>query len=353
MSWHPPLVEFFRKHLASDSFVRPHAKRVVEDCRTLLRSGVDWRKFEHQTPQTLHLETTNICNANCVFCAYQYQSGFREGRGVMSDRIFYQALCDYARMGGVTGRKEINFTPLAGEPLIDPHLIERAQLAAEFGFRTTFFTNGILLRHIDIDALLDAGVYRLVISTAPFDRESHERLYRTNGKYEDLRAGVQKLLKRRNQRHSPMVVSLQFRADVGLAEILRMPDFQRLILPHLRPEEVKNLYAQVRSFDNWGGQIKPGDLPAGMQIADAPLLKYRPCHWLFSPQVLYDGRVRACSGRFTARDLVKEDGLLVGDLRSQTLGEIWDGDALRDLRRDFERGTLPPVCQSCTMYRSA
>jgi hypothetical protein len=353
MSCHPPLVDFFRRLLASDSLRRPLARRVVVDCRTLLRSGVDWRKWEHATPRTLHIETTNICNANCVFCAYQYQSHFRKDRGVMSDGIFHQALRDYARMDGASGQKEIDFTPLAGEPFIDPQIIERAQLAAGFGFRTTFFTNGILLRHIDIDALLDSGVHRLVISTAPFDPEMHERLYRTNGKYEDLRAGVEKLLKRRNQRNSPMVVSLQFRADIGLEQIVRLPDCQQLILPHLRPEEVKHLCAQVRSFDNWGGQIKPGDLPAGMQIADAPLLKFRPCHRLFSLQVLYDGRVRACSGRFTARDLVKEDGMLVGDLRSQTLGEIWHGNALHDLRRHFERGTLPPVCQGCTMYRSA
>ena len=77
----------------------------------------------------------------------------------MTDEIFSQVLCDYARMGGATERKEINFTPLAGEPLTDPKIIERVQLASEFGFRATFFTNGILLHQMDIESLLNAGAH--------------------------------------------------------------------------------------------------------------------------------------------------------------------------------------------------
>ena len=33
----------------------------------------------------LSIETTNICNANCSFCAYQYQ---QRGTGTMSEKLF-------------------------------------------------------------------------------------------------------------------------------------------------------------------------------------------------------------------------------------------------------------------------
>jgi MoaA/NifB/PqqE/SkfB family radical SAM enzyme len=343
---HAVIVDFFRKRLASDSFVRPYAKRVVEDFRTLLRTPRDWTAFEQQTPKTL-------CNANCVFCAYQFQSRFRPGKGVMAEEIFEKALWDYQKMPwNGAKKKQINFTPLVGEPLVDPKIIERARRAKEMGFRVIFFTNGILLNRLDLESLLAAGVGQIVVSTAPFDRDSHERLYRSGGKYDDLRDGLQRLLTLRNQRNSATQVTILFRAHINLQKIMAQPDFQRLILPHLRPAEVKELYAQVGSFDSWGGQIKQADLPEGMHIAQAPRLKHRPCQWTFFLQVMYDGKVRACSCRFTGLEHKEEDGLFVGDIRQQTLEEIWRGPALRDLRRRFGRGELPRVCRACTMYRS-
>jgi hypothetical protein len=354
MARHVFLIDYLRRHLPSDSFIRPYAKRIVEDGRTLLRTPRNWEHLEIETPKTLFVETTNICNADCVFCAYQYQAGFRPGKGVMKPELFEKALRDYQKMPALKSgkQKQINFTPLVGEPLVDPHIIDRARRAKELGFRVTFFSNGILLNRIDLNALLDTQVETIAISTAPFDRESHELLYRTEGKYDDLCHGLEKLLKLRNERNSPTEISIYFRAHIDLKKILTLPDFQRMILPHLRPQEVENLYAQVGSFDTWGGQIKQSDLPNGMTIAHAPRLKYRPCQWTFFLQVMYDGRVRACSCRFTGREKNEEDGLFVGDIRENTLEVIWRGPNLHALRRRFGQGQLPRVCQSCTMYRS-
>src|SRR3954451_15826869 len=127
MAWHPPLIEFCRKRLATDSILRPYAKQIAEDGRTLLRSHRPWDGLANEVPATLFIETTNICNANCVFCAYQYQAGFRKGKGVMSDELFHKSLEDYRAMGGETSRKRINFPPLVGEPLVDPKIIKRAR----------------------------------------------------------------------------------------------------------------------------------------------------------------------------------------------------------------------------------
>jgi MoaA/NifB/PqqE/SkfB family radical SAM enzyme len=353
MPRHASIVDFFRKRLPSDSFIRPYAKRIVEDSRTLLRTSQDWTKLEKEVPKTLFVETTNICNANCVFCAYQYQAGFRPGKGVMSEEIFEKALGDYKAMGGPESlRKQIDFTPLVGEPLVDPKIVQRTRRAKEMGFRVKFFSNGILLNRINLEELLATGVEQISVSTSPFDRDDHELLYRSNGKYDDLVEGLQKLLVLRNKLNAPTKVNIQFRAHINLEQIKAQPDFQRLILPHLRPDEIDGLYAQVGGFDSWGGQIKQSDLPGAMRIAHPPRFKHRPCQWTFSLQVMYDGRVRACSCRFTGREQGEEDGLFVGDIQQQSLEEIWNGERIHELRRRFGRGDLPRVCQSCTMYRS-
>ena len=47
-------------------------------------------------PFELHLELTNLCNANCVFCPYQFQE--RE-TGFMSDEVFHKAVADFVASG--------------------------------------------------------------------------------------------------------------------------------------------------------------------------------------------------------------------------------------------------------------
>ncbi len=351
-TWHPPIVDFLRRHLPSDSFIRPYAKRIVEDARSVLHSGRDWTFREQAPPETLFLETTTICNADCVFCAYQYQDRFRSGKGVMADEIFEKALADYVAFTSGPTERHVNFTPLVGDPLVDPKIIQRVARCKAIGADVTFFTNGILLNRIDLRALVATNVDRIYISTAPFDREAHERLYRTHGKYDDLLAGVQKLLDVRNEKNATTRVNLMFRSDIPLDQIKELPDFRRGILPRLRPQEVDNLYAQVRGFDSWGGQISQADLPRGMGLAQPPRLKRRPCLWTFNLMVMYDGLVRACSCRFSGSERIGTDGLLVGDLKKQTLAEIWKGDAIHALHRTFEAGALREVCRSCTMYRS-
>ena len=103
----------------------------------------------------------------------------------MSDELFEKALADYVALTAGPEERHVNFTPLVGEPLVDPKIIQRVGRAKAIGADVTFFTNGILLNRIDIKGLLDTEVDRIFISTAPFDRESHELLYRTRAKYDD------------------------------------------------------------------------------------------------------------------------------------------------------------------------
>src|SRR5579885_160933 len=56
--WHSSFVDLLRRRLPSDSFIRPHAKQLVEDARSLLNTGRDWTFREKLPPATLHLETT-------------------------------------------------------------------------------------------------------------------------------------------------------------------------------------------------------------------------------------------------------------------------------------------------------
>ena len=74
----------------------------------------------------LTIETINICNANCTFCAYQYQT---RDTGTMSLELYKKIILQYA---ADIGGGDLNLTPTVGEPLADKFIIERIKFARSF-----------------------------------------------------------------------------------------------------------------------------------------------------------------------------------------------------------------------------
>lgn len=61
-----------------------------------------------------------------------------------------------------------------------------------------------------------------------------------------------------------------------------------------------------------------------------PRVRRRPCQWTFLPAVTWDGLVRACGCRFVRKELPDgRDELVVGDIRSLSLSEVWRGKEVR------------------------
>jgi MoaA/NifB/PqqE/SkfB family radical SAM enzyme len=316
------------------------------DVEAVLRTGRSWAARKKHL-EVLTIETTNICNANCIFCAYQYQEQFRKTRGVMSDEIYAKALNEYKALGG----KKICYTPLCGEAFVDPKMVERLKMAKQMGFEEIYlFTNGILLDRIDIDGLLDADLREMDFSLAPFREDLYEQVYRSGGKYHQLIDGLEKLLRRRNERGGKMLCLLAFRTNMSREAVLALPDFAQRIRPLLTQKEYDAIVVRNCDFDRWGGLIKQSDLLDGMRMAHVPFIKSRPCAWTFLPAVLWDGKVRACACRFGPQT-IEEEGLLVGDLNTQSLADIWNGEELETVRKNFVKRKMPIVCKNCAMYR--
>jgi radical SAM protein with 4Fe4S-binding SPASM domain len=71
-----------------------------------------------------------------------------------------------------------------------------------------------------------------------------------------------------------------------------------------------------------------------------------PCSELFSgPMVAWNGQVTACG----CRD-VDISELVIGDVNTEHLGEIWFGEQIKKLRDDFLTDRIEPICDSCTHY---
>ena len=72
-----------------------------------------------------------------------------------------------------------------------------------------------------------------------------------------------------------------------------------------------------------------------------------PCRelWRGTLVVLWDGRVTVCC--------VDSEGLLqVGDARTSSLSEVWNGRMMRDIRRAHAERRFPALCAMCGEYET-
>src|SRR5918996_37820 len=148
-------------------------------------------------PFELHFELTNLCNANCVFCPYQFQTREVE---FMPDEVFTKAVNDFLTIGGGS----VGLTPIVGDALIDPKFLERVKYLRSFAAidRIWVTTNGILLDRHGIDEVLASGLTSITISTAGFDEEMYERVYRSKS-YRRFRRNVLALVEQNAKRSDP------------------------------------------------------------------------------------------------------------------------------------------------------
>ncbi|MCB9641058.1 MAG: radical SAM/SPASM domain-containing protein [Myxococcales bacterium] len=287
-------------------------------------------------PFELHFELTNLCNAKCIFCPYQFQERKTE---MLSDEIFYKAVEDYVAISGGS----VGLTPIVGDALIDPKFLERVRYLRSLPQIDRIFvtTNAILLDKFGIAEILHSGLDTINISTSGFDKESYVRLYQ-NASYERMRRNVLSLVEENDKLKNPLNITVCLRSDRPLKELMKDPDFQ----PILAYEPAIDF---TWSYTSAGQRITREILPQGMELRTPPPKK-EPCVNLYNGvTVLTDGNVMACSC-VAAMDAVED--LSIGNIMEESLLEIYTGKLMKDLRAQFRAGgTLNPTCAACDMYQ--
>ncbi|MFT5287134.1 MAG: MoaA/NifB/PqqE/SkfB family radical SAM enzyme [Planctomycetota bacterium] len=288
----------------------------------------------------LSIEPTNICNANCTFCAYQYQE---RPTGIMSMEFFKKVVDEYCECGG----GPLGMTPTVGEPFVDPHLIERITYARACPEITTIgiYSNMISLDRVGADALVNSGLDYLTVSTSGFDAEMYERVYRST-RYTQVIANILDFAETNNAAGRPVDYKIDMRIDRPWEEVIATADYARVA------EAVgeENIIHKFR-YDSWAGKIEEADLSGNMKLRKPNALRrprISPCSELYSgPMVYWDGRVGACG----CRD-VNASELIIGDANKEHLASIWMGNKLRQIREEFLTDKVRDICKQCTHYNN-
>ncbi|MGB0681883.1 MAG: radical SAM/SPASM domain-containing protein [Magnetovibrionaceae bacterium] len=299
-----------------------HMERIIED-----------------RPLRLALETTTLCNARCVFCAYRKAE---RPKTIMPLALFERIADQYAAIGGGF----LGFSPLMSDPLVDPLILDRlAYLKANHPtIKVNMFTNGIRLEKLAKEDIL--GLVRdldhLDVSLGGIDRENYKVMFGVD-KFDSVMRGLQLLAdaKASLPEGSGARLRLHFRTHVK-DQVLVHPTFLGLKQQGFEVAEV------LDRFSNWTGKVTADDIPEGASFQETDNTNKRkaclpPKTYL---SVLADGRVLGCMC------MDWREASVIGDISKQGMVDIWKSDEARAFRDSFERAEVHEICKGCSYYKA-
>lgn len=277
----------------------------------LLATGRD--RARH-VPDIVQIESTNLCNAKCVFCP---RDEMHRRQGVMDMDLFRKVVDECATLG-ITHVRVHNY----GEPFLDKQLVEKVRYAKSRGIKEVgMISNGSLITEELARGMIDAGLDAINISVDASGKETFERT-RVHLNYDTVIGNVRTLARLRNElgRKRPKLI-LSFVRQGNTADEQAFIDEWRAVADKIH----------ITDLHNWAGTLNA--------TSDVQFPCYRM--WL-TFTVLWDGRVSLCCADFDGRHIL-------GDVRTSSIAEIWNSPAYRAVRRQQLSDGGPEICRSCDL----
>ncbi len=274
-------------------------------------------------PLSLAIESTAKCNLFCPMCPREnIYFPPRDMELPLFRKIIDEAkdFLEFAVPYGV------------GEPLLNPEIYDMIAYCRQSNVPCGISTNATILNEDSSRKLIEAGLDYIIFAFDGATKESFET-YRKGASFEKVRNNILAFLRVKKQLRSKIFCIVQM---VALKDNRKeIPDLIRM----WRVEGIDEVRIKKDEVHNEGSAI-PGD------NIDRPPLKH-PCYllWRGPMYIHYDGTVFPCCYIYPQAP--------VGDLRKNSLGEIWNSDPMVRLReahlsRDLKGYT---ACQNCPAAR--
>ncbi len=285
----------------------------------------------------ISIALTNACNADCVFCAYQYQ---KRSLTFLDEKTLEKIAQGYETVGG----GHVSLVASVGDSLLDPNFWDRFHQLKKFPSinRIHITTNLIAASKVGIEKLALEGPDDFLISMGGFDAETYQRVFRSS-KYQEVFDSLIKICELRKAHGRPIGITVTCRTDKPLLYTLTRPDYWKL----RKYLNFSDISIMSKGFDNWAGKIQEKDLLPGQTLMKLDAPGSSPCVQLYAHLGFYpDGLAIGCA----CRDLEGDSELVVGNIKDVEMGEL--GKRVEKLRSNWKKGQIPEICKSCTMYQS-
>lgn len=285
------------------------------------------RNFPLRLPVNIYVETTNLCNSDCLMCPHPRM---KRAKGTMDMGVF-ERIVDNASNSGM---REIGLS-LMGEPFLDEILFKRVRYIKEKGLRTTFNTNASLLSESNARLLIETEVDEIRISIDAFKKETYERI-RVGLCYEKVVSNIKWLIALKKEMHKKY-------PTITLNYVCLKENYSEgyLFYNYWKDKVDKIIMAFPR---DWAGQIGLNGNES-IHIGDSIPTK-NPCDNLWKDLVvLRDGNVALCCNDYDGK-------IIMGNVLEQGIMGVWNGERFRYYRKMHiaDKRDKLPLCNQCSKY---
>jgi radical SAM protein with 4Fe4S-binding SPASM domain len=292
----------------------------------------------HGLPVSVSIEPTTACNLGCPECPSGLKM-FSRNTGNLSQENFQQWLTDMASY--VT---YINFY-FQGEPFIHPKFLELVKFASQKKVYTSTSTNAHFLHDELAKQTVLSGLDRLIISIDGTTQEVYEQ-YRIHGKLDKVLEGTRNVVKWKKELKSktPFLI---FQFLVVRPNEHQINDVLQLA-QDMGVDEVRFKTAQVYNYENGNALIPNNEKYSrylrkqdGTYVIKNALDNH--CWRMWSGCVItWDGLVVPCC-------FDKDATHQLGDLKNNTLRQVWNNTAYRAFRTQlFNSRSEIDICANCS-----
>jgi len=285
-------------------------------------------------PLSLKIETINVCNARCKFCAYGKMT---RSPAVMSMQMFEDIVRQYNDMGGGS----LSLTPVVGEMLLDPNLMDRFRVLAKYPAikQISFVTNLISHEKFSDDDwnFILARTSAIQVSIGGGGRDRYKEMFGVDA-WMKVQDGLERLVRLKQDGKCDIDLHLAFR----FLSNNNASEFEQEISKY---RALGYYVSSINTYANWSGVIVAENIGPGYRMGHCGL-KNRSCgmcKWYLG--VLSNGTVTSCS-------CVDYDGqgLSLGNVADHALYDLWRGDRRRQICDSFAKMSPPSFCRNCTFY---
>lgn len=316
-----------RKKTAMKAQIKP---RINQEGRTRLEEVIPLA-----TPFVLFVDPSSACNFRCKFCPSGDAGLIRESgrwQGAM-DLGLYRKLID--------DLKEFD-EPLKvlrlykdGEPLLNRHFADMVRIAKESGVARSVdtTTNGSLLDPERMKPVLDAGIDRINISVDGLSDDQFLEFTGVRVHFDTFVDNIRKLYEMKGQCEILVKIAGDFLSEKDKERFFSIfgDCADRIFIENVAP-----CWPEFDVADRLNVSLDRG-------IYDQPIGEVTTCPYIFySLSVNSDGSVSLCFLDWARK-------LIVGDMRQESLKEIWNGERLLRHRMAHLEGRRKqdPVCGAC------
>jgi len=283
-------------------------------------------------PDRMYIESTNICNLNCIMCPTGLKQITRP-HGFMDFEVFKQIVDEMAPWVSATTLH------IWGEPLMHKRIFDMVAYCRQKGLRAEISTNATLLTEEKSRRLLDAGLDAIYLSIDGLRPETYENI-RVRADFERTNTNIRRFIELKVQGDYHTYVNIQI---IKMKQTL--DEIQEFVQVWSLPGVDR---INVKPFDSWADQIEEISELRPNEVKLPPRRWACPNLW-YHVHIYWDGSIAMCDRDFNLEfplgNVIDEDGKV-------RVMKNWNGPQMQELRRRHLENDMADVspCNSCTEW---